>query len=242
MRYTYLYINLFSILIPFLSSFHKKYNFFKSWFAFWPAAIITGAIFIAWDVLYTSWGVWGFNSDYLLGRNILNLPLEEWLFFICIPYASVFTYAALKFLLKKDILKSVEKPITWILVSSLLILGLMHTQLLYTSVTFLSTALFLLIHLLFIKPGYMGRFYLAYLIIFCGPFFIVNGILTGSFLENPVVWYDNSENLGVRVFTIPVEDFIYGFLLILMNITIYEWLLSKSKAKLSEEKLPDYKN
>jgi lycopene cyclase domain-containing protein len=236
MKYTYLYINLFSISIPFLFSFHKKYKFFQSWFAFWPATIITGAIFIAWDVLYTSWGVWGFNSDYLLGWNIINLPLEEWLFFICIPYASVFTYAALKFLLKKDVFKSVEKPISWILVSILLILGIINTQLVYTSVTFLSTALFLLFHLIFIKRDYMGRFYLAYLIIFCGPFLIVNGILTGSFLENPVVWYDNSENLGVRVFTIPLEDFIYGLLLILMNITIYEWLLSKRKAKQSELK------
>jgi lycopene cyclase domain-containing protein len=63
---------------------------------------------------------------------------------------------------------------------------------------------------------------LAYLVILL-PFFIVNGILTGTGLEEPVVWYNDNENMGVRLFTIPVEDTIYGFLLIGLNITLYEF-------------------
>jgi len=50
------------------------------------------------------------------------------------------------------------------------------------------------------------------------PFFIVNGILTGSFIDNEIVWYNNDENLGIRLFTIPVEDTIYAFTLILTNL------------------------
>jgi lycopene cyclase domain-containing protein len=56
----------------------------------------------------------------------------------------------------------------------------------------------------------LKRFYIAFVIILI-PFFIVNGILTGSFIAEPVVWYNNSENLGIRLFTIPIEDIGYAF-------------------------------
>ena len=78
----YLLINLCSISIPFLFSFHKRLEFHKSWPALWPALVITAAIFIVWDVWFTEMGIWSFNPDYLIGWNILGLPLEEWLFFI----------------------------------------------------------------------------------------------------------------------------------------------------------------
>jgi lycopene cyclase domain-containing protein len=64
-------------------------------------------------------------------------------------------------------------------------------------------------------------FLIAYVIILI-PFLIVNGFLTAI----PVVLYNDLENLSIRLYTIPVEDTVYGLLLILMNVVLYEKLKS----------------
>ena len=71
------------------------------------------------------------------------------------------------------------------------------------------------------KNNTLHRFYISYLVILI-PFVIVNGILTGSFINEPVVWYNNSENFGVRVFTIPVEDFGYAFSMLFFSVILIE--------------------
>ena len=54
------------------------------------------------------------------------------------------------------------------------------------------------------------------------PFFVVNSVLTGSWSEEAIVWYNDKENLGIRWGTIPLEDVGYGLLLMLINLTIYK--------------------
>jgi lycopene cyclase domain-containing protein len=227
--YTYFLLNIFTISVPFIFSFHKKLNFYKTWIAFWPGAIITATLFILWDIYFTKIGVWGFNPEYLIGINLVNLPIEEWMFFICIPYACVFTYASIKKLVKKEFLASKINTISIILSLILIVVAFLNTTKIYTFVTFLSTSIFILISVYIFKTQYLDKFYISYLIIFLGPFLLVNGILTGSFIIDQVVWYNNSENLGIRVFTIPIEDFIYGFLLYIMNVTLYEYFIKRFK-------------
>jgi lycopene cyclase domain-containing protein len=91
----YLWLNIGSIAVPLLYSFHPKLQLYKKFHWLLLSIMLTMGVFIPWDVIFTINGVWGFNSDYFLGFEIFSLPLEEWLFFICIPFACVFTHYAL---------------------------------------------------------------------------------------------------------------------------------------------------
>ena len=92
--------------------------------------MLTMGVFIPWDVIFTINGVWGFNSDYFLGFEIFSLPLEEWLFFICIPFACVFThYALLLYFPNLKLNKVATKAISISLVLILFILALANYDL-----------------------------------------------------------------------------------------------------------------
>lgn len=228
----YVFINLGAVSIPFIAGFDKRLRFDKQWKFLFPAMLLTMLVFIPWDMLKTDLTVWGFNPRYLLGFYIGNLPIEEWLFFIAIPYACLFTYHSLNYLVRKDYIGRYADRITLLLAIFLLIIGLLNTGRLYTSVTFISTGAFLLFHRFVVKGNYMGRFYLMYLVTLI-PFFIVNGLLTGSFIPEEVVFYDDTQNLGIRLGTIPVEDMVYGLLMLLMNVTWFEFFRNKYKSGLT---------
>ena len=218
----YLLINIGSIGIPLVYSFHPKLQFYKKWRSFSVAILLTLIPFVIWDILFTKLGVWGFSEQYLIGINLFNLPLEEVLFFVCIPYSCLFTYHCITLFLKPgkmDILNKILSPVLIILSA---ILSILANDLYYTFYTF-SSLLFVLIVLRFIlKVKWLGTFLFTYLIILI-PFFIVNGLLTGTGYDTPIVWYNNLENLSTRIGTIPVEDIFYGLLLLLLNVTIYEF-------------------
>ncbi len=224
MNYTYLLINIAVIFFPLVLSFDKKVHFFSKWKFIFPAILLTGIVFLIWDILFTKLNVWSFNPDYLVGINLLGLPLEEILFFLTVPYACVFIYECLNAYFPKNDLQKYS------LALSNLFLGLSVAVLFfgynrwYTLINFG----FLLIVLAYVeyvnvKLRFMYKFYRAYLVSLI-PFYIVNGFLTAI----PVVMYNNKENIGFRVGTIPFEDHFYLMSLLLMNVFLYE--LFKSRA------------
>ena len=225
-QYLYLVLDLLTILFPFIFSFYSKADFSKKWKYLWAAILIPAIIFLIWDEFFTQLNVWGFNSEYLTGIYLGSLPLEEILFFICIPYACVFTYEALNYLIEKDYLKKYQRVISIALIVALLIIGGLNADKWYTITTFIGLAVYISILEFVLRSPFLSRFYFSYLFVLI-PFFIVNGILTGSFIEGEVVWYNDAENLGIRMGTIPVEDVFYGMLLLLMNVSVFEWLQRK---------------
>ena len=116
---------------------------------------------------------------------------------------------------------STNRPLSWFLSILLAILGFAHLDKWYTAVTFLFSSAFLIFLVVIVKPVFLGRFYVGYLVALI-PFLLINGILTGSFIEEQIVWYDNAENLSIRIFTIPIEDSMYMLLMLLMATSIYE--------------------
>jgi lycopene cyclase domain-containing protein len=226
MKFTYLLIDLFSVLVPFLFSFHPKLKFYKSWPALFPAMILTGIVFIVWDIYFTRLKIWGFNPVYLTGAYIGNLPIEEVLFFICIPYSCLFTYASLKLIIKQNRSKTAELIISCILITVAVFMAIWYSGRYYTSYTFAGVALLIFAAQFILKAPWLYSFYRTYLLLLV-PFFIVNGLLTGTGLARPVVWYNSVHIINLRILTIPLEDIFYGMDLILLNVIIYSLVSAK---------------
>jgi len=225
-QFLYLAIDLGCIIIPFLFSFHPKIKFHKEWKYYFPPMLVVAIFFLIWDEWFTKMGVWGFNPEYLTGVYVGHLPIEELLFFICIPYACVFTYFTLNKIRPNHILQKGNHLLVQAIFIFSIFMAIRYRQNWYTGLTF---GLLALATICFAFSRYRVHFpdiIRSYLIIL--PFFFIsNGLLTGSLIADQVVWYNDAENLGRRLFTIPFEDIFYGFLLIFLNIWGYEWLKSK---------------
>ncbi|HOX76826.1 MAG TPA: lycopene cyclase domain-containing protein [Bacteroidales bacterium] len=222
-KFTYALLLAGSVLIPFILSFDKKVAFFRNWKYLFPATLITAAVFIIWDIYFTKHNVWWFNKDFVTGLFIQGLPVEEWLFFIIIPYCCIFIYEVSRAYLKKE-WKGFIIPVNIILFIIFLVITLVNIDRIYTAVNF-GMATFIIGLQFFLKTHktWMFHFYVAYALSLI-PFFLVNGVLTSM----PVVGYNDEENLAMRIYTIPVEDFAYLVNLLLMNLTLYEFFKSRS--------------
>lgn len=226
-EYLYLILNLGSLSVPlFYSIFEKKFHFIQ----YFKQAVISIALvaipFLIWDAIFTSKGIWGFNSDYYLGLKIFKMPIEEWLFFFCIPYACLFTHEVLKYLFPKyKLSKSITVILSFLIIAVIFLLLIFNFGKWYTTVNF-CCFLALMLYSVTYHLKTLQEYYPSFLIILI-PFLIVNGILTGSLIDEPVVWYNNAENLGIRIFTIPIEDVFYAFTMLFSSQLIFNYLKQK---------------
>lgn len=216
-HYTYLILNLACIFFPFILSFDKKIAYYKLWKPLFIGIFISAAFFIIWDIFFTKLGVWSFNPTYIMGIYIFNLPIEEILFFITVPYACIFIYEVVNGYTKRDVI-GCGKPYSVVISVICLVLIILFHDKTYTLVN-ASICLIMLLYAAFIyKSQNLGRFFLAYFISLI-PFLICNGLLTAL----PVVIYNNNENMNLRLFTIPLEDTLYGLSLMLIPILIMDY-------------------
>lgn len=209
----------------FLLSFDKKVHFY-TYFKFISLGIaVNMLLFIPWDIWFTHKAYWGFNSTYLIGLNIFNLPLEEWLFFITVPFSCVFIHYVLKAYFSNPIKLKFTKSFWKYFSFVIFIIGFLSYKQMYTFVTFSITAL--VVYVLNKKySNFMNQFMFTYIVALI-PFVMVNGVLTGSITTEPIVWYNNEENFGIRFLTIPIEDFVYNLLLLIIPTFITDFFNKK---------------
>jgi lycopene cyclase domain-containing protein len=216
----YLWIDLASVSVPFLFSFHPRIAFHKQWRAIATAIFLASIPFLIWDELFTQAGIWGFSPAYVGATTLGSLPLEEVLFFICVPYSCLFIYWCL------CSLTNIALPARYLPAAcgALLIIAAGVAFVGYTKWYTLLSSLFAIVVLVATYVTHrplLVRFIPAYLVSLV-PFLVVNGILTGTGITGEVVWYNNAENLGIRLLTIPVEDFLYAFSMLLLNTLLFE--------------------
>ena len=226
-NYYYIALDICSFLIPFLFSFERELmNFIRFWKPFFSAIILVGLFFIIWDIYFAFENVWGFNNEYLIGIWWFKLPLEEWFFFLLIPYASNFIHYSLEYFFPKlELSKNITQSITIVLFVVGLGVFTWNLDKIYTAASFGLFALLMLFQMLF-QWKYSRRFYLSFIVIYI-PFFFVNSALTGSYSDNPVVFYNDAENLGIRIGTMPLEDSFYCFSMLYGSVLVFEFLRKK---------------
>ena len=233
-HYTYAAILAGSLSIPLIASFLKPLVFSKNWRAFGTSTFLVGAFFILWDILFTQWGVWGFNEAKHLSLKLMDLPLEEILFFFVVPFCCLFIFENVYVY----VVKSRERLSTstmWSLTCigmGLFLIGIAHWGRLYTASTFMLAG-GVLMGISMTRAHWLPAYLIAYLFSNI-PFVLVNGLLTGSFGMKEVVWYNDAENLGLRLqeisgfswtqVNIPLDDFVYSFALLLLNTAIYMYV------------------
>ncbi len=222
-KLSYLLLLLVYLVIPVILSFQKSVRFVFRLRYLLPATIFAGAIFVMWDIRFTEMGIWSFNPEYLTGINILKIPVEEWLSFVIIPLSSVYIYEWLKIKFE-----DFEKPNAFIVISMVLlsiaaILAYFYRRSMFSFFTFFLAAIYLgytVFRNRFKK--YYTKFYLAWIISLV-PYIIVSAILNSL----PAIVYNSDHIIGVALFGVPVEKVGYLFLLLLINVTIYEYLSNR---------------
>jgi lycopene cyclase domain-containing protein len=220
MKGLYLLLDLIALSGPLLLSFDKRVAFYKNWPVLFPAIFVVAIPFVIHDEFFTRSAFWGFNPDHLIGVYIGHLPLEELLFFIIVPYACVFIYACCNYYFQRLPAKMINRAVQLLILSYIVFLLFTDATGWYTASVCISSLFVLLLWMRFGEDKHTGLGFVISLI----PFFIMNGILTGTGIEEPVVWYNEAEKIPGRILTIPFEDVLYAFTMIVGVILVMERL------------------
>jgi len=219
---SYLLINIFVIIIPVVFSFEKKVRFYRKFPSVIASIFIVGAVYIIWDVIATARGDWAFSADHVMALRVFGLPLEEILFFITVPYACLFIYEVIRSRIREREYR-IPDLFMIILPVPFLIVGLINTGQPYTQTVFLFTAAFFILSM-WLHPGLVrSKLYWVFLVITYVPFILMNGILTSV----PIVTYGADAFSGIRIYTIPLEDFFYSFSMLSFHVLVYRLILNK---------------
>lgn len=210
----YLIFNVMAVLTGILLLHKEKLR--VHWRSLVVAYLLVSLPFIAWDILATKAGHWGFNPAYVTGIRLFGIPIEEMLFFFAVPFVCLSVYLVCKKYVRGEMALANK-----ILLSSF---GLLATIMIilsvggkYTTIVAVALLISAVVGGVFSRVSNRKAFWLAMLLNF-GLFFLANTFLTAL----PIVTYSVSAITGIRIGTIPIEDFAYNFALLALFLTVYD--------------------
>lgn len=222
----YLFFNVLVALGPLAMSFESRIRYVNAWGRVFTAIVPVAAVFLVWDILVAG-RHWWFHPHLTSDVYILGLPLGEWLFFFTVPFACLFVWENLHefYPYNRDIalLATLQKvalvafPIAGI---AALIFGYEYTGI----VSFATVLPIVLERVLKVKVLTTQRA-MQFMSLVVLLIFFFNLYLTAR----PIVYYGDGYFLGLRLVTIPIEDFFYGISLLNSVLVIYEFLRRRDR-------------
>ena len=227
MHYEYLIFNIIVIAGPLIFGMLKPYYFIHRWRNAFISIIVVGTPFIIWDSLVTGTH-WMFNQAYILGIYFFNLPLEEWLFFLTVPFACLYTWEMISKHSNDQSIEKIKHVRKWLYLMIIPGIVLFAYGLEYTGLVFIFLTISVLIDQILKTDLIVKKRFYYFLAMIIGFTLIFNGFLTWR----PVVLYGEEFQIGFRIITIPIEDFGYGIALLFLNTSIFEKLNRMKQASL----------
>ncbi len=224
MTYTFLVLNLFIFLIPFVFLLDRKVSGVENLkYIVLPSFIVT---FIVSEVAVFLTGVkaWSFNSDYLVGVSYRGLPLEEYIFIFAFSFAGLGIYNYLNAKFPNNDLQKYSLAVSNLMIGiGIAFLFFGHTKW-YTLIIF-AFLLLLLFGVEYInRIRFMYRFYRTFLVMLL-PFY---GIYV--FMCNlPIVQYDTAQNVRISLAKVPLEN--YFLMMTILLLAVYSFEIIKSRRK-----------
>lgn len=219
MKIEYLIFNLIIFFSPIISYFiYPKIIYPKNFFYF-LSIFISSLFFIYHDIkVNNKW--WKFNKNYISNIKIFNLPIEEILFFFTVSFSCLVIWLNLNKTLKINIKNF------WVLNFVFFIFIFIYYFYLYFKtkkpylkfIFYLYSTLILLDLILKINLIFRLEFLFFSIIIF-----ILTLIFNYYLTKKRIVIYNNKYKSNIKILTIPIEDFLYGFNFIYLLILINEF-------------------
>jgi lycopene cyclase domain-containing protein len=217
MNNLYFYLNLAVLSVPAALSFDKKVYYFRRWAAVLTSAAAVGIPYLVWDFFATARGDWGFSEKYAGVFRVAGLPVGEILFFFAVPFSCIFLFEVAGAYIPDKRSRVYRLPV-WAASVAAGAAAMIFRENAYTTRVFVSVAIFLFAAS---WTDLLGRLqFWIHMGISMVAFFGVNTVLTAV----PVVVYGPGAVIGVRIITIPLEDFFYNFSLLGFNVLVYSLL------------------
>lgn len=218
MRAEYLLFDLLILAGPLALSLMPRHDFRARARSIAIATLAVAVPFVFWDSAVAG-SHWWFDARYTVGLELFGLPIEEVLFFVAVPYACAFSWETLLSGGKARATLSswvYAVPVLSLVAGLALLVGGGPG---YTGLTLVALGLAgALDHILGTGLLRMRRYYA-----FAGLVTLFTGVFNSYLTWRPVVHYGEVHQLGIRVGTIPIEDFGYGLALCTATVTVFQW-------------------